>query len=676
MYNQNKIKFFRKSLLEWFKVNGRIFPWRNENTSNYQIIISEILLQKTKAETVAKYYDIFFKKYPDWNKLTKATIINLEEILKPLGLQKHRAKRLFKIAQEYKNKKGSLPKNKQELNESSLASQYISGAYELFILNQRAALIDVNMSRLLRRFFHPKEFQDVRKDKIVIDLAQNVINVKSCKELNWAILDFSAMVCKSQKPDCLNCILKSRCEFHRQNNYIKDQIDETQLGLTYDLLTPDDPNKPLKVVSLFSGCGGMDIGFEGGFLVHKDSVNENINPNFVSNLKNDLVNLRSTKFQTVFANDILQEARNAWVNYFKKRGYSSEIYHVESIVDLVKAHKKGASIFPECVDVVTGGFPCQDFSLAGKRNGFNSHKDHKGNLIKTDVASIETRGQLYMWLKEVVEITKPKIFIAENVKGLVNLSNVKDIIQKDFSSANGNGYIVIDPLVLHAADYGVPQSRERVFFIGIKKEALNKKALIELSKKTIIDEYNPFPRPTHSFTKKGLNLKTPVILDTIFKNLPEPQHSLDPSQIYYSKAKFMGKHCQGQTEINLNGIGPTIRSEHHGNIEFRRLSLENGGKNKHEIINKKLIERRLTPRECALIQTFPPDYELVIPNSSGRFLISPSIAYKLIGNAVPPLLAYHLARRIEDLWDTYFKKDNNGSLSKSNPQKRAVPVTS
>jgi len=676
MYNQNKIKFFRKSLLDWFKLNGRAFPWRNEDTSNYQIIISEILLQKTKAETVAKYYSIFFKKYPNWNELIKASVIDLENILKPLGLQKHRARRLFKIAQEYKNKKGSLPKNKEELNDSSLASQYISGAYELFILKRRAALIDVNMSRLLRRFFHPKEFQDVRKDKIVIDLAQNVINVKSCKELNWAILDFSALICKSQKPDCPTCILQSRCEFYRQENAIEDQINETQLGLTYDSVIPDDPNKPLKVLSLFSGCGGMDIGFEGCFLVHKDSVNENINHNFVSNIQNDLVNLQPTKFQTVFANDILQEARSAWVNYFSKRGYSSEIYHVDSIVDLVKAHKNGARIFPDYVDVVTGGFPCQDFSLAGKRNGFNSHKDHKGNLIKTDVASVETRGQLYMWLKEVVEITKPKIFIAENVKGLVNLSNVKDIIQKDFSSASGNGYIVLDPLVLHAADYGVPQSRERVFFIGIKKEALNKKALIELSKKVLQDEYNPFPIPTHSFTKKGSNLKFPVILNTIFKNLPEPEQSLDPSQIYYSKAKFMGKHCQGQTEINLNGIGPTIRSEHHGNIEFRRLSLKNGGKNKHEIVDKKLSERRLTPRECALIQTFPPDYELVITNSSGKFLISPSIAYKLIGNAVPPLLAYHIARRIEDLWDKYFKKEKNGSLIKPKTQKRAVPVTS
>jgi DNA (cytosine-5)-methyltransferase 1 len=364
------------------------------------------------------------------------------------------------------------------------------------------------------------------------------------------------------------------------------------------------------------------------------------------------------------------------VNYFRQKGYSTEIYHVESIVDLVKAHKNGAKIFPERVDVVTGGFPCQDFSLSGKRNGFNSHKDHKGNIIKTEVASVETRGQLYMWLKEVVEIAKPKIFIAENVKGLVNLSNVKDIIQKDFSSANGNGYIVLDPLVLHAADYGVPQSRERVFFIGIKKDALNTTALKELSRTNIKDEYNPYPRPSHAFTKQGPDLNPPVALKDIFENLPEPDFSVDPSQMYYSKAKFMGKHCQGQTEININGIGPTIRSEHHGNIEFRRLSIENGGKNKLEVIGSRLKERRLTPRECALIQTFPPDYQLVIPNKSGRFLISPSSAYKLIGNAVPPLLAYHIARRIEALWDKYFKKEENGSFSKPNSIKRTIPVSS
>lgn len=116
----------------------------------------------------------------------------------------------------------------------------------------------------------------------------------------------------------------------------------------------------------------------------------------------------------------------------------------------------------------------------------------------------------------------------------------------------------------------------------------------------------------------------------------------------------MGKHCQGQTEINLFGLGPTIRSEHHGNIEFRRLSEEHGGKLKCEL-DKGLQERRLTPRECALIQTFPPDYPFVsYMGYTKKYAVSPSGAYKVIGNAVPPVLAYNIARRLQFLWDKIF----------------------
>lgn len=75
-------------------------------------------------------------------------------------------------------------------------------------------------------------------------------------------------------------------------------------------------------------------------------------------------------------------------------------------------------------------------------------------------------------MKQVIDITKPKIFIAENVKGLVNLGDVKDVIQRDFSSSDDNGYIVLPPQILHAGNYGVPETRERVFFIGIRKSAL------------------------------------------------------------------------------------------------------------------------------------------------------------------------------------------------------------
>ena len=437
-------------------------------------------------------------------------------------------------------------------------------------------------------------------------------------------------------------------------------VKEPQLEfLYYQDVKSRKKNDTLNVLSLFSGCGGMDLGFEGGFSVLQESVNEILSPDFINKkLKNGFVELKKTKFKTVFANDILSDARNAWVNYFSKRGNNAEDFYQESIVDLVKMHKNGISIFPDEVDIVTGGFPCQDFSLSGKRNGFNSHKNHKGQVIEKETASAETRGQLYMWMKEVIEITEPKIFIAENVKGLVNLGDVKSIIQNDFSSANGNGYIVLDPQVLHSANFGVPQSRERVIFIGIKKSALKKSALAELEKETISEQYNPYPNPTHSYTAEGENLKHFVQLKDLFKNLEEPENTEDLSQKFYSKAKFMGKHCQGQTEIKLEGIAPTIRSEHHGNIEFRRLSSINGGKIEKEL-NKGLSERRLTPRECALIQTFPPDYDFVIENKNGRkgsYLVSPSQAYKIIGNAVPPLLAYNLAKRIEDVWDLYFKK--------------------
>ncbi len=192
MWNKNEIKLFRNELLDWFESNKRDFPWRKEGISNYELILSEILLQRTKAETVSSYYNTFFSKYPNWERLIEASIEDLENILKPLGLYKHRAKRIYKIIEEYKEKNGILPQNKNELRESSLSTLYISNAYELFILNHRAALLDVNMSRVLSRFFYPQEFKDVRNDKVIQELANNVINVKSCKELNWAILDYAS----------------------------------------------------------------------------------------------------------------------------------------------------------------------------------------------------------------------------------------------------------------------------------------------------------------------------------------------------------------------------------------------------------------------------------------------------------------------------------------------------
>lgn len=437
------------------------------------------------------------------------------------------------------------------------------------------------------------------------------------------------------------------------NESVSDVLSDCQLSL-FPLKKVDSKGK-LRVLSLFSGCGGMDIGFEGGFICHRKSVNPK-NDWIEESLNTNWVRLKETNFTTVFANDILEEAKATWSSYMCRRGHSSDSYRLESIVDIVKRHQHGFNEFPDDIDVVTGGFPCQDFSVSGKRKGFDSQKDHNGKKRMENAPSEETRGKLYFWMKQVIDITKPKIFIAENVKGLVNLGDVKTIIQQDFASADDNGYIVLTPQVLHAADFGVPESRERVIFIGIRKDVLRPEALKALENEILPPEYNPYPTPTHAYSNDEDGLIEPVVCGDVFQGLLEPDFSSDLSQKYYSKAKYMGSHCQGQKEISLNKIGPTIRSEHHGNIEFRRLSLEHGGTIEHEL-SAGLPERRLTPRECALIQTFPPDYSFVRykPYSKSRFSVSSSGAYKVIGNAVPPILAYNIAMRIQTLWNLYFK---------------------
>lgn len=409
----------------------------------------------------------------------------------------------------------------------------------------------------------------------------------------------------------------------------------------------------LRVLSLFSGCGGMDLGLEGGFICHNHSVQ---NPEWVHHQINDNWSLlHKTSFRTVFACDILEEAKQTWLNYMSRFNVNPDIFHLESIVDLVKLHENGCNVFPHDIDVVTGGFPCQDFSVAGKRKGFDSSVLHDGKRRFNDNPTEETRGKLYMWMKQVIDIVQPKMFIAENVKGLVSLGDVKNVIQHDFATANGNDYIVLDPQVLHAGNYGVPETRERVIFIGIKRSALKPEAVRALENGIMTPEYDPYPRPTHNYNVNMKELASPVTCNEVLGGLPEPENSNDLSHKFFSKAKYLSNGSQGQTEINMKGLGPTIRSEHHGNIEFRRLSKMHGGKNLTEL-KKGLKERRLTPRECALIQTFPPDYHFVLYNKhSKKYKVSPSGAYKVIGNAVPPMLAYNIARRIQEVWPLYFR---------------------
>lgn len=404
-----------------------------------------------------------------------------------------------------------------------------------------------------------------------------------------------------------------------------------------------------RVLSLFSGCGGMDVGFEGGFVCLKRSINETLHPTWIDERDGQWVRVASTVFETVFANDIRPDAKIAWNGYFcSKSNKSDKIYHLGSIVDLVKLAKKGEKVFPDNIDVVIGGFPCQDFSVAGKRKGFKSEKSHSGERISIDSPTTENRGQLYMWMKEVVSIVKPLVFVAENVKGLVSLEDAKEIIEHDFADAAEGGYLVLSARVIQAANYGVPQSRERVIFYGFRKNALTQEALRALNVELVGNEYDPYPLPTHNYDVGDLNLPKYVTCEEALIELPEPEDSTDLAQTKYSKAKYL-KKGQGNIEIKMHSVSPTIRSEHHGNIEFRRLSEENGGKHFDEL-EKGLQQRRLTVRECARLQTFPDEYEFI------KHDLCASDAYKIIGNAVPCVLGYNIAQRLSENWNKYFGK--------------------
>ena len=169
------------------------------------------------------------------------------------------------------------------------------------------------------------------------------------------------------------------------------EITLREINLNQFLQSKNFDNSNKNVLSLFSGCGGMDIGFEGGFTCLKRSVNLNLHRDWIEDDLGDFVRLKKTGFKTIFANDIKPEAKSAWLSYFKN---TSDLYKLDSIVNLVERAKNGEDIFPKNISILTGGFPCQDFSVAGKRLGFNSsisHDNSNGQIQK------ENRGNLYIF---------------------------------------------------------------------------------------------------------------------------------------------------------------------------------------------------------------------------------------------------------------------------------------
>jgi len=183
--------------------------------TQYQIIIAETLLQRTKAETVSKFYKQFIKDFPNWKSIAESETAAIESYLKPIGLYKQRAIRLKGLAIEMIKRKGKLPRERSELESIPFVGQYIANAIELIIYNLPSPLIDVNMSRLLERYFGKRKMADIRYDPYLQKLSYKIVMHSKCKEINWAILDFAAIICKANNPLCSICPLQKKCTFYK-----------------------------------------------------------------------------------------------------------------------------------------------------------------------------------------------------------------------------------------------------------------------------------------------------------------------------------------------------------------------------------------------------------------------------------------------------------------------------
>lgn len=297
------------------------------------------------------------------------------------------------------------------------------------------------------------------------------------------------------------------------------------------------------VISLFSGCGGMDLGFLGGF---------------------EFLGKRYKKlpFEIIWANELNKHACATYSENIAPHIINADIWSV--IDDL-----------PKEADIVIGGFPCQDISINGKKAGVDG-----------------SRSGLYTAMVETVKRVRPRVFVAENVKGLLMEYN-KDSLRRVIEDFSALGYTVNYKLY-NSADFSVPQTRERVLIVGV------------------LEGMDEFTHPIRNECQDKWVSAELAIQD--LEDLPEDK------SINHTWSRAKRSPGQGGRQLSADRPSTTIRAECHGNIQFHYK-----------------LDRRISMREAARMQSFPDNF---IFKSNLRE------TERQVGNAVPPLLAWHFAKSL------------------------------
>lgn len=338
----------------------------------------------------------------------------------------------------------------------------------------------------------------------------------------------------------------------------------------------------MDVVSFFAGCGGLDLGFE------------------------------QAGFRVVWANEFDSAVRDTYVKN-----------HPNTQFVLGDINKINPEDIPECEGFV-GGPPCQSWSVAGKQRGLD-----------------DKRGKLFLTYIDLIKAKKPKFFLIENVKGMLD-AKFSDIFQDFIDRLDSAGYDVQWKL-LDAVNYKIPQNRERVFLIGFRKEL------------HITYEF-PQPicsRPVTLNQAIGDIIEEPVRYDGKEKTVPNKERSNhDVLTSEFGPFYYRGNRRRGWQQpsftihatadnIQLHPSSPKMMFWGHEKWSFQKDKMDD--------------YRRLSVRECARIQSFPDSFVFESDNIKAT--------YKMIGNAVPPRLGKVLAQSIisalaKETLNTY--KNQNG----------------
>ena len=183
----------------------------------FEKVVVEVLLQRTTATAVSRFYDAFIARFPSWQVLALSEVQDLEAFLKPLGLWRRRAISLLGLARYASANEGKFPADPAEHKAIPAAGQYVSNAILSFQHGKPMPLLDVNMARVIERFLRPRRLADIRHDPWLQAAASYLVRAQDAERANWATLDFASMVCRVGRPLCESCPVQLRCSFRKAN---------------------------------------------------------------------------------------------------------------------------------------------------------------------------------------------------------------------------------------------------------------------------------------------------------------------------------------------------------------------------------------------------------------------------------------------------------------------------